>query len=141
MTRSHCSERRPDLLLSLFFTIFPAFAFISVQDYQVSSLFWPLLEIFNPMFLVLFFYTYEHIVLTQEQALTGTRYPTRPGLFFPTRTGPGIFFRISGFRVAAIYAIISPVHPLFRNIQVINWHKYKESTNKNAKYVNSLFVC
>ena len=32
-------------------------------------------------------------------------------------------------------------HPLFRNIQVINWHKYKESTNKNAKYVNSLFVC
>ena len=32
-------------------------------------------------------------------------------------------------------------HRLFRNIQVINWHKYKESTNKNAKYVNSLFVC
>ena len=32
-------------------------------------------------------------------------------------------------------------HPLFRNIQVINWHKYKESTNKNSKYVNSLFVC
>ena len=24
---------------------------------------------------------------------------------------------------------------------MINWHKYKESTNKNAKYVNSLFVC
>ena len=35
-----------------------------------------------------------------------------PDFFFPTRTGPGIFFlRISGFRVAAL--------------QVINWHKYK----------------
>ena len=32
---------------------------------------------------------------------------TRPRLFFPNRTGPRIFFRISGFRVAALYAIIS----------------------------------
>ena len=67
--------------------------------------------------------------------------PDQTRTFFPTRTRPRKFFRISGFKVAAIYAIISPVHLLFRNIQVIIWHKYKESTSKNAKYVNSLFVC
>ena len=57
--------------------------------------------------------------------------------FFLPEPDPEFFFRISGFRVAAIYAIISPgffaPHPLFRNIQVINWHKYKESTKNQWK--------
>ena len=39
------------------------------------------------------------------QALTGTRYPTLPGLFFTTRTLPGFFLKISGFRVATIYTV------------------------------------
>ena len=34
-----------------------------------------------------------------KQGLTSTRYPTRPELFFATRTRPELFFKISEFRV------------------------------------------
>ena len=47
-----------------------------------------------------------HLV-PQEQALTGTRYPTLPGFYFyypyPTRN----FFKISGFRVVTTHAVFS----------------------------------
>ena len=41
------------------------------------------------------------------QGLTSTRYPTLPGFFFTTRTLPGIFLKISGFRVVTIHAVFS----------------------------------
>ena len=37
------------------------------------------------------------------QGLTSTRYPTLPGFFFTTRTLPGFFLKISGFRVVSKY--------------------------------------
>ena len=48
-----------------------------------------------------------HQTLRMEVALMPLAGPDEyplpdPDFFFPTRTGPGIFFRISGFRVAAI---------------------------------------
>ena len=46
--------------------------------------------------------------LHYEQALTGTRYPTLPylDLIFTTRTLPGTFLKISGFRVVTIHAVL-----------------------------------
>ena len=41
-----------------------------------------------------------------NQGLTSTRYPTLPRFFFTSRTLPGIFLKISGFRVVSkIYKI------------------------------------
>ena len=41
----------------------------------------------------------SQIVIHYGQGLTSTRYPTRPELFFATRTRPELFFIISEFRV------------------------------------------
>ena len=44
---------------------------------------------------------------TYRQAMTSTSYPTRTFLLLH-EPEPEFFFRISGFRVGAIYAVISP---------------------------------
>ena len=55
-----------------------------------------------------------HLV-PSNQALTGTRHPTLPGLFFTTRTLPGIFWKISGFRVVTIHAVFSKLLHYYNN--------------------------
>ena len=60
-------------------------------------------------------------VVSRDQALTSTRYPTRPE-YFTTRTWPRVFFNISGFRRQCQF---SHLGPLYRYLTIL-WQSIKE---------------
>ena len=55
------------------------------------------------------------MLMTKIQALTSTRYLTRPELFFPTRTQPELVLKISEFRVFPSKLFFSRLLQIFNN--------------------------